>query len=50
MCYNEYFIKWVLTLVKLHREFYRTAWYARRRYERLLYEHLQILNNNPMYN
>lgn len=50
MCHNEYFIKWVLTLVKLHREFFRTAWFARRRYEFFLYQQLQIINNNPMYN
>ena len=49
MCLDEYFIKWVLTLVKLHREFFRTAWFARRRYEYFLYQQLQIINNNPMY-
>lgn len=46
----ECHIKWVLLLVKLHREFYRSAWFARRRYERLLYQQQQILNNCALYN
>jgi len=50
MCFNEFHIKWVLTLVKLHREFYRSAWFARRRYELLLYQQQQIITNNPLYN
>lgn len=50
MCLNEYFIKWVLVLVKLHKEFFRTAWFARRRYELLLYQQQQFLKNNHLYN
>lgn len=50
MCLDEFHIKWVLTLVKLHREFYRSAWFARRRYELLLYQQQQIITNNPLYN
>ena len=47
---NEYHVQWILRLIKLHREFYRSAWFARRRYERLLYQQQQILNNNHLYN
>jgi len=39
MCLNEYFIKWILSLVKLHKEFFKSEWILRRRYELLLYQY-----------